>query len=89
MIRRAPRSGHAATFVGAVIAGVAALLLLAPIAVAVALLHGCDDATGPTLGGQIAIAAMIVAIVGGAAAVGGMLGGATARFVARLAARRD
>lgn len=83
------RQLHAVTFVGAVAAGVAALLLLVPVAVAVAILHCCDDANGPTLGERIAIGLMVLVLVGGASAVGGMLAAAAARFTWRVVAPRD
>jgi hypothetical protein len=55
-----------------IVAALAALLLLGPVAVAVALLRSSPDAQGPTLAAQVFIAALVVAVaaVAGAAAWG-------------------
>ena len=76
MLRRLP------LIVGLLAAG-AALVLLGPVAVAVALLRSSSDAQGPTPAAQLLIAALVVALV--AAAGFGAWG--LARLVLRLLGR--
>ena len=76
MLRRLP------LIVGA-IAGLAALLLVGPVAVAVALLRSSSDAAGPTPAAQILIAVLVVAVT----AVAGLAGWGLARLALRLARR--
>lgn len=61
MIRRLP------LIMGA-LAALAALLLLGPVAVAVALLRSSSDAQGPTLAAQVVIGALVAAVTALAAA---------------------
>ena len=62
------------------LAAAAALLLLGPVAVAVALLRSSSDSHGPSLAAQLLIAAFVLAI---AALAGGAAWGLT-RFLIRL-----
>lgn len=71
-------------FILAALAGLAALLALGPVAVAVLLLRSSSDAEGPTLGAHILIAAVVLAIVAAASLAGGALG----RLLLRLSRRR-
>lgn len=68
----------------AALAAVAALLLVGPVAVAVALLRSSSDARGPTLAAQIVIALLVLAIAALAAAAAWGL----TRLVLRLFRRR-
>ena len=63
MLRRLPLRAGA-------VAGLAALLLLGPVALAVALLRSSPDAEGPALAAQLSIAVIVVAIVALAALAG-------------------
>ena len=76
ILRRLP------AIVGWVTAG-ATLLLVGPVAVAVALLRSSSDAQGPDLAAQLFIAALVVVITGAAWAAGWGL----TRLVLRLAGR--
>ena len=72
MIRRLP------VILGAV-AALATLLLVGPVAVAVALLRSSSDAHGPSLAAQLLIAALVLALAA--------LAGATAFGLTRLTLR--
>ena len=76
MIRRLP------LIVGAV-AALAALLLLGPVAIAVALLRSSSDAHGPSLAAQI----LIFLIVLGLAALAGFIGWGATRLVLKALGR--
>jgi hypothetical protein len=73
MLRRLP-------LIAGAIAGLAALLLVGPVAVAVALLRSSSDAAGPTLAAQIFIAALVLAI----AALAALAGWGLTRLALRL-----
>jgi hypothetical protein len=77
MLRRLP------TILGAVTA-LAALLLLGPIGIAVALLRSSPEAQGPSLAAQLFIAALVLTV---AALAGGTVWGLT-NLVLRLFRRR-
>ncbi|MFN3389001.1 MAG: hypothetical protein ACK40O_08710 [Allosphingosinicella sp.] len=77
MLRRLP-------LILAALAGLAALLTLGPVAVAVLLLRSSSDAHGPTLGAHILIALVVVALTAAASLAGWALG----RLLLRLARRR-
>lgn len=62
------------------LAGLAGLLTLGPVAVAVLLLRSSSDAHGPTLGAHILIGAVVIAVTALAALAGWTLG----RLVRRL-----
>jgi small neutral amino acid transporter SnatA (MarC family) len=66
------------------VAAAATLLLVGPVAVAVALLRSSSDAQGPTLAAQIFIAALVLVL----AAAAGFGIWALARLVQRLLGRR-
>ncbi len=66
------------------VAAAATLLIVGPIAVAVALLRSSSDAQGPSLAAQLLIAALVLALALMAAAI---VGGAT-RLALRLLLRR-
>lgn len=76
MLRRLP-------LVLGLLAAAATLLLIGPVAVAVALLRSSSDAQGPSLAAQLFIAALVLALV--AAAGFGAWG--LARLVLRLLGR--
>ncbi len=67
----------------AAIASLLTLLLVAPVAIAVALLRSSSDAQGPSLVAQISIALMVVALVSGA----GLLVWRVTRFLVRRSSR--
>lgn len=73
MLRRLPLILGAAS-------ALAALLLVGPVAVAVALLRSSSDAQGPSLEAQIFIAGLVLAV----AALAGAAGWGLARLVLRL-----
>jgi len=73
MVRRLP------LIVGA-LAALAALLLVGPVAVAVALLRSSSDAQGPTLAAQLFIASLVLV----ATALAGAAGWGLTRLVLRL-----
>jgi hypothetical protein len=66
------------------LAGGSALLMLGPVAVAVALLRSSSDAEGPTLAAQIFIGVLVLVLT----AAGGMTGWGLGRLVQRLARGR-
>lgn len=65
------------------VAALAVLLLVGPVAVAVALLRSSPDAEGPTVAAQVFIAALVLAL---AALAGALVWGLT-RLVLRLFGR--
>ena len=67
------------------LAALAAFLLVAPVAVAVALLRSSSDSEGPSVVAQIFIAGLVVVIV----AAAGLAAWAISRFIARRFGRRD
>jgi hypothetical protein len=73
LVRRLP-------LVMAALAALAALLLVGPVAIAVALLRSSSDAQGPSLAAQIFIGALVVAI----AALAGAAAWGLTRLVLRL-----
>lgn len=77
MVRRLP-------LVFGIVAALATLLIVGPVAVAVALLRSSSDAQGPSLAAQILIAVLVLAL---AAFAGGIAWGLT-RLVLRLLGRR-
>jgi hypothetical protein len=77
MIRRLP-------LIAGIVAAVAALLLVGPVAVAVALLRSSSDAQGPTLAARIFIAFLVLAV----AALAGAAGWGLTRLLLRLFRRR-
>lgn len=68
-----------------VLAALAACLLVAPVAVAVALLRSSSDSAGPSVAAQIFIAGLVIAIVAGA----GLVAWAVTRFLVGRFGRRD
>lgn len=68
-----------------VLAALAAFLLVAPVAVAVALLRSSSDSTGPSVAAQIFIVVLVAAIVAGA----GLAAWAITGFLVRRFGRRD
>ena len=62
------------------IAALAAFLIVAPVAVAVALLRSSSDAAGPSLAAQILITVLVIFIV----AAAGLGGWALTRFILRF-----
>ena len=78
MLRRLP------AILGA-FAAAAALLLLGPVAVAVALLRSSSDAHGPSLAAQLLIAALVLAF---AALAGGAVWGLTRLLIRLIGGRK-
>ena len=76
MLRRLP-------LILGVVAALAALLVLGPVAVAVVLLRSSSDAVGPGLGVQLFIAALVLAVC----AVVGLTAAGLTRLVLRLIGR--
>ena len=74
---------RALPLVAGIAAGLAALLAVGPVAIAVALLRSSPDAEGPTLAAQLFIAAMVVAVT----ALAGFAGWGLARLLVRLLRR--
>ena len=68
-----------------VLAALAAFLLVAPVAVAVALLRSSSDSEGPSVAAQFFITGLVVAIVAGA----GLGAWAISRFLVRRFGGRD
>lgn len=66
------------------LAAVSTLLVVGPVAIAVALLRSSSDAQGPSLAAQIFIAALVLAL----AAIAFALGWALTRLILRLFRRR-
>ncbi|HEX8261860.1 MAG TPA: hypothetical protein VF547_03190 [Allosphingosinicella sp.] len=76
MLRRLP-------LVAGLVAALAALVLVGPVAVAVALLRSSSDAQGPSLAAQLLIAVLVLAV----AALAGFAAWGLARLVLRLVGR--
>ena len=81
------RRYHWSTLLGALLGGLATLLLLGPVVVAVLVLRCCSDSTGPTWGAWALLLALLAATVAVGALVGGALGALLRRGAASL--RRD
>lgn len=77
MIRRLP-------LILGILAALATLLVVGPVAVAVALLRSSSDSQGPSLAAQIFIAVLVLAL----ALLAGGLAWGLARLVLRLLGRR-
>ena len=73
------RRFHRSTLAGALVAGGLALFFVGPVAVAVVMLRCCDDSTGPTAGAWLVMALLLLAAVGTASALGGLLAAALRR----------
>jgi hypothetical protein len=76
LIRRLP-------LISGIVAGLAALLLIGPIAVAVVLLRSSSDAVGPGLGAHMVIAVLVLLLTVGS----GLAVAALVRLVLRLTDR--
>jgi hypothetical protein len=61
---------HWSTRLGAAIFGLAALLILGPVTVAVLLLRCCDDSTGPSIWAWALLLALLLCLTLAAAALG-------------------
>lgn len=77
MLRRLP-------LILGILAALATLLLVGPVAVAVALLRSSSDAQGPSLAAQVFIAVVVLAV----AAAAGAIAWGLARLLLRLLGRR-
>ena len=78
------RRWHWSTRLGAAVFGLAALLLLGPVTVAVLLLRCCDDSTGPSLWAWALLIGLLLCLTMAAAAIGGAAAALLRRLVERL-----